>query len=352
MDLRSFLDQANTAPEVLAVGDVEIDTTEGVVRDDSGILALPTAVLEGAERPVGVFVVQVNSLAAGNIRVTGHRALAVVSTGPIVLSGILSVDASFDEHGPGGIAGCRAGSGAGSGGAWGGGGGGSFGSPGGRGGRGNAFGGGRPGEVAGTAELVPLRGGCPGGHSGGGELDSDPNAADPGGAGGAVQLVSRVEILLEDGGFVSAGGGGGKGWTGRPIACLINTRCFPGEGAGSGGGILLEAPVVRVTSGAGLAANGGGGSCGGNFGSGANGTRSNMPALGNVCSSTAYGNGGNGASATASAANGGGVAASNGHGGGGGGGFGRIRVNLPAGASFSPEGTVSPSATVGALRVR
>jgi hypothetical protein len=50
---------------------------------------------------VGIFVVKVKSLSAGNISVVGDRALAIVADGEIVLDGVLSVDARSDVNGPG-----------------------------------------------------------------------------------------------------------------------------------------------------------------------------------------------------------------------------------------------------------
>ncbi len=99
-------------------------------------------------------------------------------------------------------------------------------------------------------------------------------------------------------------------------------------------------------------ANGGGGHCGIN-GNAQDGQRGDVPALGTDCSnSDLRGSGGSGAAGEDGAAAGGSVFDPAGLGGGGGGGVGRIRINLPAGETFAPEGLISPANTAGVLGVR
>ncbi|MCK5798273.1 MAG: hypothetical protein KAI47_13870 [Deltaproteobacteria bacterium] len=118
--------------------------------------------------------------------------------------------------------------------------------------------GGQGGGICGNATLIPLVGGSGGG--GGRKLYSDNPAGwqgtsqpSPGGAGGgAIQIVAAMSIALKPGAIINVGGGGGP----SPI------HYGGGSGGGSGGAILLEAPIVSVATGAILAANGGGGGAG------------------------------------------------------------------------------------------
>lgn len=346
--LASALDDAEHAPDLALMGDTTIDTDAGTITDQSGARTPPT--MSKADGPVGVFVVEAKSVTAGKVTVTGSKALAIVAFGAVQINGAISVDATgFGINGPGAVtndpacAGGNAGPGNSSGEA--GGGGGGFGTKGGSGGSGGSptVAGGTSGGASGTIELVPLRGGCPGGRA-----SNKFNGYAAGGGGGAIQIVSSTSITIADNGFVSANGGGGQGPSG-PVACIINSPCGNGESGGSGGGILLEAPVVTVATNGGIVANGGGGTCSVS-GSAQGGQRSAMPAMGQSCSGN-NGSGGNGAAAAIGALNG-----APGSGsfpvGGGGGGAGRIRINVPLGSTFSPVGVVSPAATVGTLGMR
>ncbi len=349
-------DAAQSLDDVVFVGSATIDTSAGSISDESGTIALSIAVdLSG---PVEILVIRVKSLSAGDIDVVGTRALAIVSDGAIVIDGILDVSGVANVNGPGALLGdtaCTGKNGSGSEGRWSAGAGGGFGSVGGGGGAAFGHPGGLVGTTSGTLDLVPLRGGCPGGHGGGNVANPNPgnNATDPGGGGGAIQLVSNLSISLGASGVIAANGGGAKGGTGGTIFCLLcPTPFLPFYFSLSCFSILLEAPTVSVASEATLVAGGGGGSCYTNRGR--DGRIDGNPAVSGNCSSLAtYGSGGAGAAQTTAAeAGGGGTGTSTPHGGGGGGGVGRIRVNLPLGASFSPQGLIAPAATAGVLGLR
>jgi hypothetical protein len=196
------------------------------------------------------------------------------------------------------------------------------GSYGGRGGEGAAAPGGAPGApgaIYGNPELIPLVGGSSGGAKNGGN------------GGGAIQLVAGKRLYISEHGYVSAGGlGGGKGFV---------TATTHGHGGGSGGSILLEAPIVEMAGV--LAANGGGGG-GGTYGASAaeDGIWSEMRAAGGY-DPTSIAPGGAGS----------GGAEINGEDGrrgtddkasGGGGGAGRIRINTSTGEA-TITGKVSPA---------
>lgn len=350
--LAGALDDAAGAADLVLVGDATIDTDAGTITDSTGSKT-PVTQTVTAGLPVPVFVVVAKSITTDTVTVTGTRALALVAEGAVTINGRISVDAREDIPGPGALdeAGCRGGNSAqgtnGSPGA----GGGGFGSVGGRGGRGGSPSvlGASGGAVAGTVELVPLRGGCSGGHPGGRVQDANPTASDPGGGGGAIQVVSNTSITLGPGGFITSNGGGGQGSDGL-VACASGSPCGDGEGGGSGGAILLEAPSVVMDAASGLTANGGGGSCS-VTGDGAPGQPNARPALGDRCSADT-GDGGNGAAASIAAEDGEDGANDDPVGGGGGGGVGRIRVNLPNGAQLEPTGVVSPPSSVGILGTR
>jgi hypothetical protein len=267
----------------------------------------------------------------GDILVNGHvRVLAgALSTGSCV-GGSAGCDGP-----PGSFAGVCAGAG-----------GGGSGGAGGRGGSATATSpsqgtfseaGGSGGGVAGSAALIPLRGGCKGG--------GDQNNPDQGAnGGGAIQLVSRTVVSFDQAGvdpFIDVGG--------------LGATSGVGSGGGSGGGVLVEAPRVVVPGGTGMVANGGSGNCVDT--DGRDGRLSTGPAAGGACPEPSQGDGGNGSSLASSTG-------SNGEsinspvlttlytGGGGGGGAGRIRVNVPTGPDFSDFGTVSPAASVGTLQTR
>ncbi len=350
--LAPHLDEAANSIDVVFSGIATINTTSGLITDDNGAVALPTAT--DTSGPVDVFIVKVKSLTATDINVEGTAALAIVSDGDISISGIVKLSAVQNIDGPGAMLtddACRGGQGA-TGGpnngsySGSGGGGGGFGDTGGNGGMALGASGGSGGGTSGNGAIVPLRGGCPGGHS-----ENGSENLQPGGGGGVIQLVSSKAIALSTG-SIQAHGGGGLATSSQFSTCIAGYSCLPGQGGGSGGGILLEAPAILVETGASLSATGGGGSCG-QFGSGEDGNSSAARAAGGSCSALNEGNGGNGGAGTNTGGLSGQANSSpNGVGGGGGGGVGRIQVNLPLGTSFAPEGIVSPAATAGVLGLR
>lgn len=227
----------------------------------------------------------------------------------------------------------------------GGGGGGAGGSLFGRGGNGgtgdtNGGQGGQGGGGDARPAFVPatLRAGC--GGTSGGIAATGAELGEGGPGGGALYLISEVEIVLS--GEVSAGGAGGGGADNRGA----------GGGGGSGGMIGLDAPVVNVSGR--LTANGGGGGEGGGVGNtdgdaGNDSTSNGSRAQGGIAESNDGsdadgGNGGLGSGCEAGTV----IAAGNpgigdaGGGGGGGGGAGYIYVK----GTFAPSGIVCPTADV------
>ena len=171
-----------------------------------------------------------------------------------------------------------------------------------------------------TAKPVTLRGGCPGADGSGG------NAGAGGSGGGAIYLIADTMTIT---GGINASGASGFG-AGLSAG---------GGGGGSGGMIVLDAPVITVGTGARIFANGGGAGEGGGGGNGGNdGSDPTSPTavpLGGAGNAGGGGDGGNGAFGLTAAGAG---QNSNDAGGGGGGGAGVIRV-LPAqalGGSISP----------------
>ena len=171
--------------------------------------------------------------------------------------------------------------------------------------------GGDTGSAGGAAiatNLVPLRGGCPGGGKGG----------IGGVGGGAIQLSAALNLnvtgIISAPGKLGSGGGAGDG----------------AAAGGSGGAVLLEGLTVLIGPAAILATNGGsGGQGGGNlFGGddGKDGSDDATPASGGDNVLIVGGAGGDGAAGTTDATAGHDGSAG-GNGGGGGGGFGRIQLN-------------------------
>ncbi len=272
----------------------------------------------------------------------GPSPVVLVSLGAVDVEGTVTVE-------PGTLA-CATGAGAEGGhvdSTRGGGGGGGFATAGGAGGAGSSViivtqgPAGAAGAVSGSAALVPLRGGCPGGRGSG-------NPADAGVGGGALQISAAGAINIS--GVVSAAGGAGKG--GTPVPALV-TMGSGANGGGAGGALLLEAPIVQLNGTGTLTANGGSGGegagpyTGGKDGVGGSPT-SATPAAGPATFLFVGGPGGNGAAGvTGATAGGDGAAVSSAGGGGGGGGAGRIRVNAQQRFCVVLQGTVSPAATTG-----
>jgi hypothetical protein len=97
-----------------------------------------------------------------------------------------------------------------------------------------------------TRNRFDLVGGCPGGRGGGAQ------GGEGGAGGGAIQLVARYGLLIDDSRLlVNGAGGAGAGGVGM-------TGPGGGGGGGSGGVIVIQAPFVTATRSV-VASNGGGG---------------------------------------------------------------------------------------------
>jgi hypothetical protein len=266
---------------------------------------------------------------SASLRVIGSRPIVLVATGAlhVTSSGGLDV-ASYNSGstgvGAGSIQCASDGNPASS---SGGGGGGSFGASGGRGGDGPlGSGGGDP--TMGPPLPITLHGGCSGDHG------SSPSTGLGGAGGGAVYVISGVNILV-DGTINASGAGGGGGASGTTS----------GGGGGSGGLIGLDAPMVTLANTAKLFSNGGGGGGGGSTGfGGAPGGESPDPigaAMGGLGGNGNAGTGGNGGAFLMPVGRDGGNAQSTAAGGGGGGGVGVLKVfgvlDTNVGASLSPD---------------
>ncbi len=331
--LATFLDQTIGQSDLNLGNSATIDTDTGVVTADYASVAVKSETLTQPGGPtVRVFIVR--SFIANHVTVTGGHALAIVSHGDAKVTGIFAASAKFHTAGAGAFGDyvCDGGDQRSGPGLTGGAGGGGFGSPGGSGGTAKRAGfgdapGALGGKVTGNESLIPLRGGCNGGIG----------YRTRGAGGGAIQLVSRTQIVVS--GTIAANGSWNTG------------------GGGSGGGILLESPIVVVSGG--VVANGGGGIGGLELGAAENGRLDATPAAGGPGSSNPgdgqlLGRGGNGGAGTIGAENGQSVddgtsrPAFAGHGGGG---FGRIRVNTVPGGLRS-TGLISPNPSQGALATR
>ncbi len=182
------------------------------------------------------------------------------------------------------------------------------------------------GAISGSAELVPLRGGCPGGKTG---------LVVGNFGGGAMQLVSLTTVVVTGSIVVDATSSQGRG------------------GGGSGGGLLIEAPTVSLNPSAKLLARGGGGSSGGSPVTPPGPPDDASAPSGAICNPTVTtcGSGGAGAAPTSAATGGGptGTFTSGGNtqyaAGGGGGGIGRIRINTKDG-TFTTSSSVILAADV------
>jgi hypothetical protein len=348
-NLATYLDMAATAQPLVLTGNATIDTTARTVTngDGSAIVVQNAAVTAS---PVEIMAISVKSLSAVNVTVRGNRALAILVDEGVTITGNFSASADYNTAGAGALTTANAGTcdgnnGSSSGSNHSGSGGGAHGTAGGGGGGQGTVNGGTGGMVAGDPTNVPLRGGCPGGFTLG------PSGA----GGGAIQISARGTIAIGAGAFVSAGGGSALGWSSNMNQlCIVGNICDAGGGGGSGGAILLEASAITVDPTGGAVANGGAGHWG-RFGRGQNGQLSESPAtpyLTPNCPNCPVP--GNGAAGATAATNGtGGLNGGNFEGAGGGGGAGRIRINLPAGASFNPgPPIISPNPIIGAVTLR
>jgi hypothetical protein len=176
-----------------------------------------------------------------------------------------------------------------------------------------------PGTAYGSADLIPLWGGSPGGGANTGDADQAN-----GNGGGVLQISAAKSITLDSAGYITVNGSGG-----------VSPGDESGEGGGSGGGILLEAPTVTIRGI--LEANGGEGSDPNSDGADPPddaGVAVEPGCAGGQGSAGHQINGGNGNSTSGAGGESAGF-------GGGGGGAGRIRINA---TTFTmPGGTISPS---------
>ena len=343
--LATYLDMSPSGGDVVLPDGSAIDTDTGGVRDNNDTLVPIDTYEVVVSGGTNVRVLRVKSISIGDTIVSGTDALAIVSDGDITITGALDVGGraigGVSVNGPGGGAISASCSGR----AWGevsgddnigGSGGGGFGTAGGNGGSTSTTTGGGHGLGTGSGDLIPLHGGCPGGA--GGPIPG-------GGAGGAVQLVSRTGIRLQANGETDASGGGGR-WA---YVTFPMGLASAGLGGGAGGGILLEAPLVVFASGTGVHANGGGGGCRGV--PGGDGTLTTAAAPGATCSGD--GDGGDGVSRASPFSQDGAddLTGDFQSGGGGGGGRGLIRINT---SSYDAQtgAIVSPIEQVAALKFR
>jgi hypothetical protein len=237
--LGRFFDMVPDPPDLDLTAGGSISAS-GVVLRNSEIVAIPNFLVPAPPNGVAIRVFVVRSARLGDVRVGdfGSEAIAILASDDIELIGRIAVAPGrialpscagspgivIEESGPAprqSIAG--------------GGGGGGFATPGARGGdvMGRASGG-TGGAASGTAELVPLRGGCSGGSLGG----------------GALQLSSRTSILVHE--TIDADGDNGE-------AEQVTSFGGAAFGGGGGGALLLEAPSVTLGSNAKLLVRGGGG---------------------------------------------------------------------------------------------
>lgn len=279
-DLANALDDARAEMDVVLPVGITIDTSTGVVTTAGGATLGIRSVLvaqAGGLKPIRAFLGK--SFVIDESRIVGANSFAAVSPGPIIVKGRVDASATGRINGPGGQEGssscvggataheqcnsnnCAPGAGGG-----------------GNGTAGGAGGGVSPqvqrlgGQVQTT--FAPLAGGCRGGD----HLNTGGTLLNQGGAGGgAVQLVSLDSVRLVELGLIDVGAGGGD----------------VTAGGGSGGTVVLEAPIVQMTGpSAGVTANGGAG--GGCFAIGPDATPTLSPALGPSSCSHYAGTGGTG----------------------------------------------------------
>ncbi len=326
-------------------------TGEVVENDTNPIATLSTTGTSPRVLAVGDFVIDNASLV-----ILGPDALIIAVDGDATIDGSVIVSARGTDSGAGAsnCAGAKGGDadGARAKSAGGGGAGGGFGSFGAAGGVGDTdiptkTPGGVQSPVIGGTNLVPLRGGCPGGPGG----EEHPTAvATPGaggGAGGAIEISARGRITLAANSQIEANGGGGGGATNTSDGdCHAGAG---GGGGGSGGAILLEAVDFNLNPTTKLCANGGAGASGSHANddgtAGPDATCVATAALGPAGAGANNGDGGNGAARVNDATEGGPGAGADGGGGGGGGGVGRIRVHA-IGADKPSNFLSSPPAVV------
>ncbi len=241
-----------TAPSwsCTTAGTTTINSLTGEVTSTSCTLGAVDVTNNVAQTTGGppVLVVRLTGLTITNdhvLRLIGDKPVVLLVAGNVVVDGGL-VNAGAAGFFPG-AGGSRAGectslaTGLGTGGStsnWGGGGGG-YGTAGGQGGFSITNG----GSAHGSADLMPLRGGCSGGTGAG---------LAPGAGGGAFQISASGTISIGVNGVANLSAGGG----GAPLG-----PDGGGNGGGSGGAILLVSPTLAMLGASGaLRANGGSGS--------------------------------------------------------------------------------------------
>jgi hypothetical protein len=283
------LDFATAPNSRLDCGTTTVDTSSSPARFTNWCGTPPTPLVRKLNNGPEVVVIPMrglNVVSNNSLRLIGSRPVVLAVRGDATIAGVIDASANGAMPGAGGNWSCassQGGAGQGRSGAEaGGGGGGGFGTSGGQGGDDNGDASpGAAGAVRGTANLVPLIGGCAGGAAGG-------CANAPAAGGGAVQISASGKLDVT--GMIRANGGNGGDNCGNDTG---------GVGGGSGGAILLESSAT-MRSGM-LAANGGNGGAGD------------------------HGSPGPGSSAPDASGRTGGDGSSSG-GGGGGGGYGRIVV--------------------------
>jgi len=342
----------------LAAGAYTIDTDSGQLSGAMTAL-LPGALIAPSSGSLMVRVVNLGRLSimsGATVSITGTHPLVFVVHGDATIAGTIDVSARSDiiiglsTAGPGAddAGACTFGIGAdgmasmGTGGG-GGAGGGGFGDSGGFGGDGNGGGHGMhgaQGSATSNTTLVPLRGGCPGGHGGAAVGPPSGPGGRAGNGGGALEVTAQGVILVS--GTLKAAGSGG----GAPPYPIVLVNGGGGAG-GSGGAILLDGDTVHVEAPGALCANGGGAGEGGQGGAqsdfGKDGTCSATVAASGGMINGDGGNGGNGGRIFTTAGQPGSSGFNNAGGGGGGGSVGRIRVRE---RKTSTTGTIDPGAIV------
>gem|GEM_PF-5526822 len=255
VDPKPFAAKFLSAPQwsCTSTGITTIDSDAGTVVSttcDLGSISVANGVPQLDSTGVPVFVVRLQGLRVTNghvLRVIGDKPVVILVAGDVIVdtNGMIDASAAGATPGPGGsplsCANRETGLGTmGTNTGWGGGGGG-FGTAGGQGCYMTING----GAVTGSQNLVPLRGGCPGGTS--------QSAGQGGAGGGAIEIAASGRIKIGETGIanIAASGGGGRNSDGG------------GNGGGAGGGILLVAPANPMlgTMGA-LRTNGGSGTGG------------------------------------------------------------------------------------------
>ncbi len=300
--------------------------------------------------PICLLIRQDAVISDGDVRVTGERALAIVGTNSVTITGRLDGSAEGIASGPGAPDG--EGSGSVNTASAEGGGGAGYGTTGAAGATPDAPGGGEPGgDSYGNPALSPLRGGSVGGNHTNQGLNGPP--IHRGGGGGAIQIVSCGPMQMGDAAFVHVGGGGGLGGPGS------DDQASAGAGGGSGGAILLEAASLTISGT--LAANGGGGGGGGCSIDGRDGEDAKPSAEaasgGGGCESLPApdhaGAGGAGGTLGSLPTIGDSSDHEEGAGGGGGGAVGRIRINVsPTFALDLSSAEISPEPSEGEVATR